>query len=76
MSAADFDRWVQATSGAGAELNRDAYLALAHPSENEPVRHYGAVAPDLYDAILNRCVQPGRPCIRDMRATDAQAARN
>jgi cytochrome o ubiquinol oxidase subunit 2 len=76
MSWADFDRWVQATKAASAELNRDAYLALARPSENEPVRHYGAVAPDLYDAIVNRCVQPGRPCMRDMRAMGAQAARN
>jgi cytochrome o ubiquinol oxidase subunit 2 len=76
MSWADFDRWVQATKAAGGELNRGVYLALARPSQNEPVRRYGAVAPDLYDAILNRCVQPGRPCIRDMRATDAQAARN
>jgi cytochrome o ubiquinol oxidase subunit 2 len=76
ISAADFDQWVQTAKAAGGELNRDGYLALARPSENEPVRYYGAVAPDLYDAILNRCVEPGRPCIRDMRAMGAQPGRD
>jgi cytochrome o ubiquinol oxidase subunit 2 len=76
MSAGDFDQWVQAAKAAGGELNRDAYRALVHPSENEPVRRFAAVSPDLYDAILNRCVRPGTPCIRDMRSMAAPAGRD
>jgi len=39
MSAADFDRWLQAARAAGGTLDRGAYLALARPSQNEPVRY-------------------------------------
>jgi len=66
MGAEDFDRWVQQSKDAGGNLDRDQYLALRRPSEREPVRRYASVAPELYDAILNRCVEPGVICIRDM----------
>jgi cytochrome o ubiquinol oxidase subunit II len=35
------------------------------------VRRYGAVAPDLFDAIVNRCVDQGNMCLREMMAMDA-----
>jgi len=66
MGAEDFDRWVQQNKDAGGALDRDQYLALRRPSEREPVRRYATVAPGLYEAILNRCVEPGAICIRDM----------
>jgi cytochrome o ubiquinol oxidase subunit 2 len=40
----------------GGALTRASYLQLEKPSEREPVRHYAKVDADLYDAILNRCV--------------------
>jgi cytochrome o ubiquinol oxidase subunit 2 len=71
MSLEDFDRWVQTAKAAGNELNRDSYLLLRRPSEREPVRRYGAVEPELYDAIVNRCVEPGTTCIRDLMPAHA-----
>lgn len=76
MSGGDFDRWVQATRAAGGTLDGGAYLALAQPSGSEPARYYGAVSPGLYEAIVNRCVAPGSPCIRDMRAMSARPGRD
>jgi cytochrome o ubiquinol oxidase subunit 2 len=52
-------------------LNRADYLVLAKPSEREPVRRYGAVAPYLYDAIVNRCVEPGAVCMSEMMDMDS-----
>ena len=70
MSAADFDRWVQKAK-AGGELSRGSYTQLEQPSKREAVRRYGAVAPDLFDAIVNRCVDQGKMCLREMMAMDA-----
>ncbi len=70
MSAADFDRWVQKAK-AGGELSRGRYTQLEQPSKREAVHRYGAVAPDLFDAIVNRCVDQGKMCLREMMAMDA-----
>jgi len=70
MVESDFDAWVARVRQSDRDLSRVAYLQLEAPSEREPVRHYGSVAADLYDAILNRCVEPNRMCMRDMMAID------
>ncbi|ARP83096.1 ubiquinol oxidase subunit II [Bordetella genomosp. 8] len=70
MTNADFDNWVQQTRDGGGELTRPVYLKLEQPSEKDPVRRYAKVAPDLYDAIVNRCVESNRMCIKDMMAID------
>ncbi|MES2184645.1 MAG: ubiquinol oxidase subunit II [Pseudomonadota bacterium] len=73
MAPADFDRWVAAAkAGKDGALDRKAYLQLARPSEREPVRHYATVDGALYDAILNRCVENDRMCMKDMMAIDAR----
>ncbi|VCU69710.1 Cytochrome bo(3) ubiquinol oxidase subunit 2 precursor [Pigmentiphaga humi] len=66
LSQAGFDEWVQAGKAAGKTLDRAAYLQLEQPSAAVPVERYGSVDPGLYDAIVNRCVQPGSNCSRDM----------
>ena len=72
LSTGDFDKWVQtAKAGAGGQLNRDAYLQLERPSERDPVRYFGSVAPGLFDAIVNRCVEANKMCMKDMMAIDA-----
>jgi cytochrome o ubiquinol oxidase subunit II len=71
MSAGDFDRWLQKAKASKAELSRGIYMQLERPSEREPVRRYGAVAPDLFDAIVNRCVDQGQMCLREMMTMDA-----
>jgi cytochrome o ubiquinol oxidase subunit 2 len=72
MDNAEFDRWVAQAKAGGQVLTRDAYLQLEQPSTREPVRHFASVAPGLYDAVLNRCVETNRMCMRDMMAIDAQ----
>ena len=71
LQGADFDQWVQKAKAEGKALGRDDYMQLERPSEREPVRRYASVAPGLYDAILNRCVEPGKMCMRQMMAVDA-----
>ena len=74
LAAADFERWVKAAKAGGGNLDRANYLQLEKPSQREPVRHYGTVAADLYDAILNRCVDLDAVCINKMMASDASRA--
>ena len=74
MNQADFDKWVQATKAGGGALDRTGYQALEKPSVREPVHRYASVAPDLYSAILNRCVTPGTPCMSDMMGGGSMAA--
>ena len=71
LSNGDFDSWVRKVKAEGTELSRGGYLQLEKPTERDPVRHFGAVAPGLYDAILNRCVEANRMCMKDMMAIDA-----
>ncbi|HEY0293089.1 MAG TPA: ubiquinol oxidase subunit II [Hansschlegelia sp.] len=68
----DFDKWVASVKADGGGLERQDYLALERPSEREPIRHYASVASDLYDAILNRCVDRSKMCQSDMMRIDAQ----
>ena len=72
MNEADFGHWVETIKAGGGSLGREDYLVLARPSEREPVRRYAAVAPGLYDAILNLCVNPDKMCLRDMMKVDAK----
>lgn len=66
LSDSDFDNWLSTVKAEGDTLSRPVYQQLAKPSENNPVQYYNAVAPGLYDAILNRCVEPGTLCMKDM----------
>ncbi|EIF43920.1 cytochrome o ubiquinol oxidase subunit II [gamma proteobacterium BDW918] len=66
MPETEFDKWVSKVKTDGDVLSRSVYTELAEPSEYNPVQYYREVAPDLYDAILNRCVEPGTLCMKDM----------
>jgi len=70
-SEADFEAWVQKAKAAGGELTRAGYLELVKPSERDPVRRFASVAPDLYNAIVNRCVERDKMCMNKMAAIDA-----
>src|ERR1700754_185678 len=72
LSDADFDAWVAKAKGSADKLSREDYLKLEQPSQKEPVHYYGTIAPDLYNAILNRCVESNRMCQSDMMAIDQQ----
>ncbi len=71
VSAEDFGKWVAAARTASAALDRDAYRALQRPSSRDPARRFASVEAGLYDAILNRCVEPGTPCLSAVMASDA-----
>jgi cytochrome o ubiquinol oxidase subunit 2 len=72
MSQGDFDAWIAHAKAGGGNLDRPTYLKLERPSENVPVTTYAAVGPDLFDAILNMCVEPGKMCESQMAAIDAK----
>lgn len=72
LAHADFDQWVDRVKQSGQTLDRVSYLQLEAPSEREPVRYYASVSDGLFNAILNRCVEPNRMCIRDIMAVDEQ----
>lgn len=74
VNAAGFDAWVQSVKNSGGELTRSGYAQLAQPTVREPIHKYAVVAPDLYQAILNRCVAPGTVCMDQMMMSDATAA--
>jgi cytochrome o ubiquinol oxidase subunit 2 len=71
MSGSDFDHWAGSIKSGAGQLDRTAYLQLEQPSENEPVRRFASATPNLYSAIVNRCVQPGKMCASDMMRVDA-----
>jgi len=73
LSPEDFDKWVAGAKASPiGELDRVAYLELEKPSEKEPARHFAAVDPQLFDAVVNMCVEPGKMCMHDMMSIDAQ----
>ncbi|WP_269619660.1 ubiquinol oxidase subunit II [Zhongshania sp. BJYM1] len=65
MTEANFDDWVANVKTNGDELSRTVYKVLEKPSEKNPVHYYSSVAPELYDAILNRCVDEGSVCMKE-----------
>ncbi|MGJ0238791.1 ubiquinol oxidase subunit II [Novosphingobium fluoreni] len=64
LRLADFDRWArQVKQGGGLPLEASRYLALEKPSEKVPFMRFSSVSPTLFDRIVNRCVESGRPCM-------------
>jgi cytochrome o ubiquinol oxidase subunit 2 len=72
LSSTDFASWIAKAKASGTTLDVATYLQLEHPSENEPVRTYASVAPDLFKKILNMCVEPGKMCMSEMSMIDAK----
>jgi cytochrome o ubiquinol oxidase subunit 2 len=72
LREADFNRWVAQAKGSEAgQLGRAEYLELDKPSHKEPVRHFAGFAPDLFKAIVNRCVDSSKMCMDQMMSIDA-----
>ncbi|WP_112313174.1 ubiquinol oxidase subunit II [Pseudogemmobacter bohemicus] len=68
---AGFDAFVAGTKAAGGSLDRETYLALAAPSQNEAPRGYAQVDPILFARVVNLCVEEGQICVAEMMAIDA-----
>lgn len=71
LSNDEFAAWVERNKADGVELSRDLYLELEKPSERQPVRRFASVAPGLFDAVVNRCVDSAKMCMGQMMAIDA-----
>ncbi|MFC3568150.1 ubiquinol oxidase subunit II [Paracoccus simplex] len=69
---AGFDAWIAKAREAGGTLDRPRYLELEAPSENVPPMTFAEVDPQLYPRIVNMCVEPGKICMAEMMALDAQ----
>ncbi len=71
LAGDDFQRWVDKARGSAGKLDRKAFLAVEQPSEREPVRYFSSIEAGLWEAILNRCVDPNKMCMNRMMAIDA-----
>ncbi len=71
LDDAAFGQWIAKARGSREALSREAYLQLEKPSEKDAPRAFGDVAPGLYQAILNRCVDTQKMCMDQMMALDA-----
>jgi cytochrome o ubiquinol oxidase subunit 2 len=72
LSQQDFDGWIKQARDSGDKLGRPEYQALEKPSERNPVHRYAQVDPQLFDAVVNLCVDPNKMCQKDMMAIDAK----
>lgn len=70
VDQAGFDRWTADVRHGGTALAPGSYLALAKPTEKNPVAHFATVSAGLFDRAVNRCVEPGRPCASDVMRHD------
>lgn len=71
LAADEFDTWVQKVKDGGVELDRATMLKLNQPSIKHPITYYDSVDPELWDAIVNRCVDQNDLCNNDMMMVDA-----
>ncbi|SOB94851.1 cytochrome bo3 quinol oxidase subunit 2 [Thalassospira xiamenensis] len=70
LSDAGFDDWVAKVKEDSRGLGRSEYLELEKPSIAEPVHYFGNVDPELYQAILNMCVDQSKMCMNEMMDID------
>ena len=70
LPAGEFDRWVDQVRGSPGQLTRAAYLALERPSEKVPPMYFSAVEPQLFDLVVNMCVDTDKMCAHEMMAID------
>lgn len=71
----EFDQWVASTKASGQTLDRADYVQLEQPTTKHPVVRFGEVKPDLFHAIVNRCVVEGSVCMDTQMMADAMRNR-
>src|SRR5450830_273497 len=70
LDQAGFDAWVAKVKAGESGLDRTAYLGLEKPTIKDAVRYYKSVEPELFDAVVNRCVEPGSVCMSQQMHAD------
>ena len=63
---AAFSQWLEEARAGGRELGLPAYREIVAPSEKVPVMRFASIDHDLYRRILERCVEPGTPCMSEL----------
>ena len=66
-----FDAWVGKVADGDKALDRNTFQQLNQPSIANPVTYYGSVDGELWDAIINLCVDKNDLCQDDMMMVDA-----
>ncbi|TYC64116.1 ubiquinol oxidase subunit II [Stappia sp. BW2] len=66
-----FEDWVAKAQDSEQPLDRTAFLKLDEPSIANPVSYYGSVDPELWNAVINLCVDSNDLCQNDMMMVDA-----
>jgi cytochrome o ubiquinol oxidase subunit 2 len=67
-----FDDWIANAAASTDRLDRARYLELAQPTEGFPVTYFGSTDPELFDRVVNRCVEEDRMCMHEMMVLDRQ----
>jgi cytochrome o ubiquinol oxidase subunit 2 len=75
VTAEEFDQWVETAKADDKVLSRAKYLELDKPSQQVPPHEFGKVEPELFAAVVNRCVAPGTMCMHHTMAADAERTR-
>lgn len=65
-----FAGWVAQAKASGRTLDTASYMQLVKPSERVPSMLFAIGDNDLYRRILERCVEPGKPCMGDVMRKD------
>lgn len=73
VDQAAFDTWVGKVKTSADQLSTERYIALDEPSVKVPVMHFSTVSDGIFNRAVNRCVQPGTPCMSDVMAKDRAA---
>jgi cytochrome o ubiquinol oxidase subunit 2 len=73
VDQAKFDQWVAQAKGSGRTLDLATYMMLVKPSEKVPAIRFAGADPDLFRRVLERCVEPGKPCMSDVMKHDQAA---
>ncbi|MEM6463231.1 MAG: ubiquinol oxidase subunit II [Pseudomonadota bacterium] len=71
LNDADFNAWIDGAKSGQNALDRAAFIQLDMPSIANPVTYYNTVDPELWDAIINLCVEENKLCHDDMMMVDA-----
>ncbi|MEM8552503.1 MAG: ubiquinol oxidase subunit II [Pseudomonadota bacterium] len=70
MTDEEFEGWIAEARQSTNTLDRATYLDLEAPTVSEPPRLYSSVKANLFDFIVNMCVEPGKMCMSEMMAID------
>ena len=68
----DFERWVAEVKATGAGLALPDLVELVKPSERVPVMRFASVEGGLFNRAVNRCIEPGKPCMVDVMRRDME----